>query len=70
MSITCCRYCVPPKRHTNCWSTCPEYIAQKEESDRRREEDHTKREIYSSIDARRGKAMDRALKRRRSYTIK
>ena len=21
----CCHFCVPPKRHTGCHSTCPEY---------------------------------------------
>ena len=28
--INCCKDCVPPKRHTACWGTCPEYIAEKE----------------------------------------
>ena len=28
--IKCCQYCVPPKRHFNCWSSCPDYIAEKE----------------------------------------
>lgn len=27
--ITCCKDCVPPKRHFCCWDTCPEYKAEK-----------------------------------------
>lgn len=28
--ITCCRYCVAPKRHIGCHETCPEYLEQKD----------------------------------------
>lgn len=27
--ITCCKGCVPPKRHTGCHQYCEEYIEQK-----------------------------------------
>lgn len=27
--ITCCKGCVPPKRHPACWDTCPEYAEEK-----------------------------------------
>lgn len=29
----CCHYCVPPKRHTGCHSTCPEYKKARAELD-------------------------------------
>ena len=34
-TITCCRYCVAPKRHPGCHSTCPEYIKEREEHQRK-----------------------------------
>ena len=34
--IQCCNGCVPPKRHLACWSDCPDYIAEKEEEDRKK----------------------------------
>ena len=35
--ITCCKGCVPPKRHTACWDTCPEYIAERAEGLRKKQ---------------------------------
>lgn len=29
VTITCCKDCVPPKRHRACHDTCPEYLEQK-----------------------------------------
>lgn len=29
----CCHYCVAPKRHAGCHSTCPEYIKQRKQWD-------------------------------------
>lgn len=31
----CCKYCFPPKRHLGCHSTCPEYLEEKKDLDRR-----------------------------------
>ena len=56
--ITCCKGCVPPKRHSACWSTCPEYKAEKEE-------DLRKKRIEK-----RARAKDRALDGDRIRAIK
>lgn len=32
IQIDCCDGCVPPKRHTACWDTCPDYIEAKAEA--------------------------------------
>lgn len=37
--ITCCKDCVPPKRHPGCHGSCPEYIAERAELDKQKEED-------------------------------
>lgn len=29
--IECCRYCIPPKRHSGCHDKCEEYIKQKKQ---------------------------------------
>jgi hypothetical protein len=34
----CCYECVAPKRHPGCHAHCEEYIAEKKERDKRREE--------------------------------
>lgn len=36
--IQSCRYCVPPKRHIGCHSTCEEYIRAKKEYDAEQDE--------------------------------
>lgn len=64
--MKCCRYCVPPKRHPQCWSTCSEYIEEKEQANKYKEEDRKRRDIYAAIDRRKGKAADRAYKKRKS----
>ena len=38
MSIKCCHHCVPPKRHLACWDTCPDYIEEKAEEDKKAKE--------------------------------
>lgn len=49
MVIDCCKGCVPPKRHTGCHSDCPEYLKQKAEYDRLKEEDKKRRGVISAI---------------------
>lgn len=36
--IWCCKDCVAPKRRPGCHGTCPEYIVQKAEHEKEREE--------------------------------
>lgn len=38
MKKGCCYECVAPKRHPGCHAHCEEYIAEKSERDKRREE--------------------------------
>lgn len=38
MGIKCCTHCVPPKRHSGCHSTCPEYTKEKAEHNREKAE--------------------------------
>lgn len=37
MGIRCCTNCVPPKRHSGCHGTCPEYTKEKAEHEAERE---------------------------------
>ena len=65
MPITCCRYCVPPKRHTACWDTCPDYLEEKAR-DAESKLPYTQRHaVDKSISAQRGRTVNQALKRRR-----
>ena len=45
MSIDCCKDCVPPKRHMNCHSTCPEYKKQKKVHDAERDASRKKQNM-------------------------
>lgn len=49
MAIKCCFGCVPPKRHTACWDTCPEYQEEKKKHDADREAERLRRQsgLYS-----------------------
>lgn len=38
MGITCCKDCVPPKRHLNCHSECDDYIQEKSKHEEVRNE--------------------------------
>jgi len=35
--VYCCRYCVAPKRHPGCHSTCEEYLKQSKENNEKME---------------------------------
>lgn len=49
-TISCCRDCVAPKRHTACWGHCPEYLKERAEYDARKavvdKQKKTKTDIY------------------------
>lgn len=62
-TINCCRFCVPPKRHTACWGHCPEYAAEKEEHDRLKAADAEKRKTNNNIYSQRADNVTKALKR-------
>lgn len=49
MAISCCRYCVAPKRHPYCHSNCSEYIAEKTEYDRLKAEYDKRQSVQSGI---------------------
>lgn len=65
MGIKCCHYCVPPKRHTACWDTCPDYIREKAEEAEKQAAYRKKRDITNAIYQERGRAVRKAYKRRR-----
>ena len=43
MGIRCCYGCVPPKRHRACWDTCPDYIQEKAEDDKKKQVERDRR---------------------------
>lgn len=49
MAIKCCFGCVPPKRHRACWDTCPDYIKEKAEEDKKKEADKQRRALDRAI---------------------
>lgn len=61
----CCHHCVPPKRHTACWGHCPDYAAEKEEHDRRKEADAKRRKVKNDIYCQRAERVTKILKKHR-----
>ena len=49
MAIKCCFGCVPPKRHRACWDTCPYYIKEKAEEDKKKEAEKKRRDLNRAI---------------------
>ena len=49
MAIKCCFGCVPPKRHRACWDTCPDYIKEKAEEDKKKEAERKRRDLNRAI---------------------
>ena len=49
ISFNCCYGCVAPKRYPGCHDHCPEYIEQKAQNDKDREEAMRKKLIGSGI---------------------
>lgn len=66
MGIRCCHGCVPPKRHTACWDTCPDYIAEKAEDQKKKEEERKRKSITTGINDQRARGVRKALRKRKS----
>ena len=62
-NFKCCHHCVPPKRHTACWGHCPEYAAEKEEYDRRKDADAKRRKVKNDIYSQRSEKVTKLLKK-------
>ena len=61
-SISCCRHCVPPKRHTACWGHCPEYLKEKAEYEALKAEHRKQLEINRGLEAQKYASVKRAQK--------
>ena len=61
-TISCCRYCVPPKRHTACWGHCPEYLKEKAEHDAIMAKRYKKSQIDAGLNAQKSAAVKRMKK--------
>ena len=44
--ITCCKGCVPPKRHTCCHQHCEEYIEQKDKLEKEKQAEREWKELH------------------------
>jgi hypothetical protein len=55
--IKCCKGCVPPKRHTACHDTCPEYQAEGSEDFRKKQIEKQKRALERALDGDRIRAI-------------
>ena len=65
MAITCCHYCVAPKRYPGCHDHCPEYQEQKAENDAKREAEYKKNEIRYGINEQRSASIAKVSDKRR-----
>lgn len=63
--ITCCKDCVPPKRHGGCHSTCREYIEQKALHDAQLEEANRRKILAHNLFDQKGRAIRTAEKIRK-----
>ena len=59
-TISCCRHCVPPKRHTACWGHCPEYLKEKAEYEALKAERRKQAEIINGLLAQKYASVKRA----------
>lgn len=62
MAIQCCRNCVAPKRYPGCHGKCQEYIAEKEDYDKKMAEFKKKEDISRAIQSSRGQKVYKALR--------
>ena len=69
MAFECCKYCKAPKRHPGCHGSCPEYIAERAEYDRRKAIYDRERDVSVAIYSNRGEKVYRAMKDRRNKKI-
>lgn len=65
MAITCCNGCVPPKRHGECHTTCPEYTQQKAQHEAERERIAKAMLTQYNIYGQRGDGVRKANRRKR-----
>ena len=63
MAIKCCYGCVAPKRHPGCHGHCPEYLAEKEQDEKEKEQCRKKRDISVSIYQQRADKVAKAKRR-------
>ncbi len=61
----CCRYCVAPKRHPGCHSTCPDYLQQRAEYDKCKAIEDEKKRVKNGCRSQRGEAVRKAMKGKR-----
>ena len=59
MAISCCRYCVAPKRHPGCHDRCTEYLEEKAKHDAEKAEADKKRRIEYGLDSQYAKSVIR-----------
>ena len=62
MAISCCRYCVAPKRHPGCHDHCCEYIAEKAVHDKEKAEADKKKRIEYGLDSQYERGVQRAIR--------
>ena len=60
----CCRHCVPPKRNPGCHSTCPEYLGERAEYDRKKAIEDEKMRIKNGCRSQREESVRKAMKKR------
>ena len=51
MAIHSCKDCVAPKRHPGCHDRCPEYLAEKEQYEKRKAEIDRQKRIEAGLTA-------------------
>ena len=65
MAISCCRYCVAPKRYPGCHGNCSEYLAEKMVHDLLKTEYDKKRAVGNEIYGMRSAHVYKAMKNHR-----
>jgi len=67
MTIKCCRPCKAPKRYPGCHDHCEEYLKEKEAHNQRLAELAQDRGVSAAIYTDRGRKVEKAMRKRRSY---
>lgn len=65
MAIKSCYGCVAPKRHPGCHDHCPEYLAEKAESDKQREKRFKANVTKAGLYQQRTRAVENAIRKRK-----